>query len=108
MERKYPFDEKRFEESAKRFFSAKRAPLWIAVGVGIASIVGGVAAVVGHKRKAKQQRTLSFDREIRGLEVGNGIEMSLSFGAQQRLTIEATERDMKGLMCDMKDNRLRI
>lgn len=108
MNNQHSFDEKRFEESVREFFSVRRAPFWISIGVGAVSLLGGVLSFLEYRKRNIKQRVFSFDRQIRSLQIGSGIDLSLSFGTEQQLIVEAPRRDLDGVICQLRGSRLSI
>lgn len=109
--RQYPLQNRIYEEAFKRFFSPGKAPFWVAIGVGVSALAGGIAAMLVDRHKRQQKpvsKTISPPSDISAIEVGSGFYIRLSFGAKQSLTITTHKRMKDRVMCDMRGGRLRL
>lgn len=83
------------------------------------SVVGGAvlsataaSVIYAHyrKRHKKIEKKLAFTQEIKGVELGSNIHLTVKFSSQeeQQLTVNAESRLQDSIMCDIRGSRLRL
>lgn len=68
----------------------KKTPtIWTAVGVGLATLGGGLLGWMHRRRQvALEKRTIDLSAPIQALEVGSGFDVELGFGLTVGLVME--------------------
>lgn len=86
-----------------------RASVWTAVGIGLATLGGGLLGWAQRKRRvALEKRTIELPSPIHAIEVGSGFDVELLFGGDGELVLEGQAPILAEVSHVIKDGLLRI
>ena len=88
----------------------KKTPtIWTAVGVGLATLGGGLLGWMHRRRQvALEKRTIDLSVPIQALEVGSGFDVELSFGLTVGLVMEGQPTILDEVNYTLHEGLLRV
>lgn len=88
----------------------KKTPtIWTAVGVGLATLGGGLLGWMHRRRQvALEKRTIDLSAPIQALEVGSGFDVELSFGLGEELVMEGVPATLDEVNYTIHEGLLRV
>ena len=88
----------------------KKTPtIWTAVGVGLATLGGGLLGWMHRRRQvALEKRTIDLSAPIQALEVGSGFDVELGFGLGEELVMEGLPATLDEVNYTIHEGLLRV
>ncbi len=104
----FPFRDKLAAKEFKKLLRPGGATFWTVIGVGASAIAGSIAAIVIEHKNRICEHPYELPEKIHSIEIGNGIEVNISFNEETCILIKGKKKDLKCLSIDTKGGCLRM